>query len=222
MEKAQAYKKLAKKRQTQCFEGYFNIGDYHDGAYECDHVSPYTKGAFNLDAEVMFFLQDWASDEWMRTPINPESFELGRSNKFPTNRNMEKWFKQHFNLEIEDTFGTNVFPFIKKGSMSAGIPDKDVKRAAIEFGAPMVDIVKPKVVIAFGLKTFNGLRTAAGLKPVSKLAEAISLPFLLNGTKVFCLAHPGQMGTISRNRGGVNRVSEDWAQVAKEVHSLKN
>jgi hypothetical protein len=34
---------LAERRQTASSPGYTSIGDYHDGFYECDFVSPYTR-----------------------------------------------------------------------------------------------------------------------------------------------------------------------------------
>lgn len=34
--------KLAKRRQAETPDGYFGIGDYHGGSYECDHVSSET------------------------------------------------------------------------------------------------------------------------------------------------------------------------------------
>src|ERR1051325_114708 len=50
--------KLAKVRQATRWSGYKCIGDYHEEAYECDHVSPYSKTAGNLDADIMVVLQD--------------------------------------------------------------------------------------------------------------------------------------------------------------------
>ena len=50
---------LARLRQATRWPGYKSIADYHHGVYECDFVSPYTKTAGNVDAEVMVLLQDW-------------------------------------------------------------------------------------------------------------------------------------------------------------------
>jgi hypothetical protein len=50
---------------------YSGIGDYHDGAYECERVSPYTKTAGNVDADVMVLLQDWASHGVVQWRLRP-------------------------------------------------------------------------------------------------------------------------------------------------------
>ena len=66
MDKRKALIKLARKRQRARWPGYKNLRDYHCGAYECLHVSPYTKSAGNVDSPIMVFLQDWTSDESIR------------------------------------------------------------------------------------------------------------------------------------------------------------
>ncbi len=43
---------LSKLRQAARWPGYKSIADYHDGLYECDFVSPFTKTAGNVNAEV--------------------------------------------------------------------------------------------------------------------------------------------------------------------------
>ena len=68
---------LAKLRQATQWPGYKCIGDYHAGAYECDFVSPYTKKAGNVDAEIMVMLQDWGSDEWGSGRFDEESAKEG-------------------------------------------------------------------------------------------------------------------------------------------------
>ena len=55
--------KLAKRRQETRLENYVCIGDFHDGVYECDHVSPITKTAGNVNADIMVVLQDWAGKD---------------------------------------------------------------------------------------------------------------------------------------------------------------
>ena len=68
---------LARHRRDNVFQGYRGISDYHSGAYECDFVSPYTKSAQNLDADIMLVLQDWCSDEFLRKPVDPDVVKLG-------------------------------------------------------------------------------------------------------------------------------------------------
>jgi hypothetical protein len=46
---------LAKKRMADRLPPHYSLGEFHDGYYECDYVSP------NVDAELMLIGQDWAS-----------------------------------------------------------------------------------------------------------------------------------------------------------------
>ncbi len=43
---------LALRRSSSTPIGYYAIAQYHDGAYECEHVSPYTKSAGNVDSPI--------------------------------------------------------------------------------------------------------------------------------------------------------------------------
>ena len=216
--KKHLYGSLIKKRQNSVYEGYHNLAEYHEGFYECNHVSPYSLGAGNLDAKVMYFLQDWIGHDRLLGPVDKDCAKFGCAPKLPTNRNLERWLDKYLGVKKQETFGTNIFPYIKDGLMSAGLKSKDINRAAAEFALPMINIVQPQVVIAFGLTTYNGLRSAAGLKKVSGLSEAIEASFKIGGAEVFCLAHPGQLGTNSRNRNNKTQVAADWEKVAQRIH----
>lgn len=61
---------------------------------------------------------------------------------------------KHLKLKLKDTYATNLFPFIKMGGMSANIPIKDMRKSAKDFTLPMIEIIKPKIAIALGRKTF--------------------------------------------------------------------
>lgn len=67
--------------------------------------------------------QDWSSsDALSRNPPNLESATLGFTPKIPTNLNLDDLLKRYFGLDRADCYLTNLFPFIKLGNMSAGIP----------------------------------------------------------------------------------------------------
>jgi len=113
--------------------------------------------------------------------------------------------KSHFNLDLADTYGTNLFPFIKAGSLSSAIPIRDLERAAREFALPQIEIVEPKVVICLGLRTFNALRRVLGTEPFKNVAAAIASPISFKRSRIWCQAHTGALGQNNRNRGGVDR-----------------
>jgi restriction system protein len=218
MKKAEAYLNLVRKRQSDTWVGYHNLSEYHGGLYECDHVCPNSLFAGDLNAKVMVMMQDWASDERLRRPatVTKETF-LGFDPDLRTNINLGNYLNKYLGMKFEDTFITNLFPFIKNGAMNASISHKDMVRAAREFAMAQIEIVKPEIVLVFGMNAFNALRVASGLKKVGNMDEAASAPFVIGESKVMFLPHPGQIGTNVRNKGGVNRVEKDWLKVAECV-----
>lgn len=98
--------------------------------------------------------------------------------------------------------------------MSSKLPFSKLLNAAKQFALPQVDIVSPSLVVACGENTFSALSVATGRKPVRPLSEAISSPFWVGDSMVWCQAHPGALGFANRNRGGVDRVSSDWGKMA--------
>lgn len=191
MSKAQQLLELARKRQAARWPGYGNLADYHDGLYECDHASPYTKSAGNVEADILVLLQDWSSHDRLSGPPDHEVARLGYTPGLPTNINLAQLLRQHFQVAFGDVFITNLFPFIKTGNLSRGIPARDMRRAAVEFGLPQIEIIKPKLVICLGTATFNAIRHACDQPEVKTLEQAIQAPFTLRGSQVWCQSHPG-------------------------------
>jgi uracil-DNA glycosylase len=210
---------LAKLRQATQWPGYKSIADYGNGAYECDFVSPYTKTAGNVDAEVMVLLQDWSSDEELSRGLDESTRRLGYTPTQPTSCNLERLLKNHFGLSLSNIYGTNLFPFVKPGAVSSPIPDRDLIRAAREFALPQIGIVSPRLVICLGLVTFDALRRAYDLPRAGKMDSAINSPFTVGSSRVWCQAHTGALGQMNRNKGGVDRVSQDWMRMKEDLNS---
>jgi restriction system protein len=83
-------KEIVNKRQQSRWEGFRCLRDYHNGLYECNYVSPFTRSANNVNAKVMLVLQDWASDKYLRDCLpDPELIEMGHDPKLPTNKNLK-------------------------------------------------------------------------------------------------------------------------------------
>jgi len=183
----------------------------------CNFVSPYTKSAGNVDADIMVMLQDWASDETLSGAFHEPSAKLGHTPNRPTNRNLIRLLDTIFGITLRDTFGTNLFPFVKLGGMSQPIRQADLITAARQFALPQIRIVKPKLVICLGLVTFNAVRQACGLNPSPDLSSAIDSPFNIGLTRVWCQTHTGRL--VNRNRGGVDRVSQDWLKMKSDIQA---
>lgn len=218
MSKQDRLHELARKRQCARWTGYDCIGDFHHGVYECEFVSPYTKSAGNPDARIMILLQDWASADRLLGPIDADAQDLGYSPSLDTNRNLMDLLYAHFGVALHDVYATNLFPFIKPGKMNANIPMVDLVRAAKEFALPQIEIVEPTLAVCLGIATFNALRSVCGLCRVSTIGQGVSSPFNCGVSQIWCQSHTGTLGRINRNRGGVDRVTDDWARMAMACH----
>ena len=208
---------LARHRRANVPSGYRGIGDYHSGVYECEFVSPYTKSAGNLDADIMLVLQDWCSDEFLRKPFNPDLVSLGHDPQLPTNRNLNRLLSTHLGIELDQTYATNLFPYIKQGAMSKSPPAGDLKKAAETYTVREIEIVAPQLVICLGLNVYRAIRKSLGVRPTGNLDTAIRSPFQIGEAQVWAQSSPGALGRANRNRGGVDRVAEDWRRMADAI-----
>src|SRR5262245_49000192 len=105
MDKATRLLELARRRQACRWPGYKPLADYHDGAYECDFVSPYTKSAGNVDATAMIILQDWSSHDRLSADLDADAVAFGYTPSLPTNRNLARLLDVHLGLTLAETYG---------------------------------------------------------------------------------------------------------------------
>jgi restriction system protein len=220
MGKHERLRALSTKRRADRWPGHACIGDYHDGAYECEFVSPYTKSAGNVDSPILVLLQDWSSDERLRGPLDADAQRRGLTPTLPANRRLNELLRRHFGRKLAEVFATNLFPFIKKGGLSATIPFEDLVRAAHEYALPQIEIVEPRLVVCLGKATFNAIRIACGGRRARNMEEAISSPFAREACLVWAQAHTGSLGQNNRNRGGVNRVEQDWRRMRRDFDHI--
>jgi hypothetical protein len=221
-EKKKALRDLAGRRKASRWSGYSNIGDYHDGCYECDEqVSPYTKDAGNVDSDIFVMLKDWLSEKDISKPPdpNPKIRAEGYTPSANTNRNLQELPSTHFDgLQIRQIYATNLFPFVKPGHTSAPIRYSALKQAALEFGIPQINIVRPRLVIVLGVTTFRPLIAArppiaaTEIKiPWPSLNDAVNNPVDYGSVRIWCQAHTGWGGA---HRGGPKVVQNDWKRMA--------
>lgn len=140
------YADLASLRHTADW-GYAHPENY--GYDFRDWVSPYTKSCHCHDG-FMLVLQDWASHDYLVKGVDPTVQELGRDPNIQTNVRLSRLVEKYLDLQLEDCYVTNLFPFIKPGHMSAAIPVRDLQRAGEQFLAEEVRLCRPSVILALG------------------------------------------------------------------------
>ncbi len=201
-------------------KNYSKLGDFHDGIYDFDdYIVPYSKSAFNLDAKIMIILQDWASEEFLKKGVNQTQVKFGHDPNLSTNKNLFYLLKKYFNITFAETYATDVFPFIKPGNMSTGIPMKDMMRAAEQFAIPQIKIISPKIVICLGNLTFNSIRRAFGLKGRLALTTPLDkLSFSIDKSLIVGSIHVGAEGT--RAIGGKAALENNWEKLSMFYNSI--
>jgi len=91
----------------------------------------------------MVMLQDC-----LRGPLHEPSMKLGHTPSRPTNKNLIRLLDTTFGITLHDTYGTNLFPFVKLGGMSVPIHQADLVAAARQFALPQIRIINPWLVIS--------------------------------------------------------------------------
>ena len=214
--KKRALADLVALRRRDIPEGFRSVSEFHNGAYEAKYVSPYSKSAHNLNAEVMLIAQDWVSEEYLLAPLNRNLIDLGHEPNLPTNRNLFALLESHLGLSFSQTYATNLFPFVKPEAMTAGIPARELVTAARIYALPQIRIIQPRIVVCLGAGVFRALERALGRRPSRSLSTAIENPLELDGASIWAQAHPGGLGRAGRNRGGIDRVDRSDFDAARQ------
>ena len=219
MDKLTKLREIRDSRINSVYEGFYALEHFGLGDDDGGHLSPFTKASANVESDIIFVLQDWASEEFIEKGLSKETLNLGYDPKIKTNINLKNLLRSHFGKDLEDIYTTNLFPFIKKGSMNSRIPHKFMRRAASDFLIPTINVINPKLVVCFGLSTFNAVRQEMGFGRVANVEQAVHSHVAFGDTIIFCQAHPGSLGQNNRNKGGVARVFSDW-QLMKDVYCM--
>jgi restriction system protein len=216
MDKKIALRNLAIKRKLITPpQGSYQIGHFHNGLFDCEHVSPYSKGAHNPNAALFILLQDWASYfDMTKRKVKAVDIQLGYDPDQPTNKHLSDLLFSNFTCGISDVYGTNIYPFIKE---KRPITIDELTWAAKEFAVPEILIVKPKLVICLGLDTFNALRKARDVPQVDNVTDGLCSPFEIENISVWLQAHTGNLGRYNRTKKNKNQVEEDWNKMAEFI-----
>lgn len=183
-----------------------------------DYPSPWSVMANNVDADVMSVGQDWCSLAYINA-LDPTRCSiltrLGHDPELPTNQRLRRLFRLAFHKEIEQSFCTNAFVFLKKGGISASIPPREIDRSVARYLLPQIEIVGPRLVICLGQQTLHAVKRSLGIRSQlgggfkQEIEELIALPLVMSsGTRIVGAPHPGGRGTA--NYGGDLAVQNLW------------
>lgn len=244
MNKASEYAQLVTQRK-ECRKcpGFVN---QYDTAFDTDHIGNFSLWANDLDADVVIVGQDYANLDIFdrdRGLIEPnEVNETSRPGAYSTATNyylrqLTRMLGRDIGLPTQPTvnsgvFTTNAVLCLKSGAMNAPIGASCLRNCTTHFLIPILDLIKPKVVISLGKTATQGiLRHFGNGDPALKVASKQSFaqvfcqgPYPLpNGATLFPVYHPGQLGQNNRQQLSGNGQSgwelqmEDWKRIGEHL-----
>ena len=192
-------------------DGYMQVEAFHNGIFNTEKfVSPWNIGANNVNSKIMVVGQDWASVEGIKN-ISVEVWRCGYDSNLKTNKNLRRLLLECFELSFSDIYATNLFPFIKPGSMSARIPTKLMEYSAKNYTLVEISIIKPKLVICLGQKVYEVLvHAVSGQRKNWKQSLEEKQKFLESA--IVASPHTGSFG--ERNIGGFSELKSHWLKIA--------
>jgi DNA polymerase len=216
MVKEDQYRKLVLERKNcRLCKGLTNPAAFDRGRFDSDHIGPWSLWQHNLDADIMIVGQDWGDNKFFKKWSGKDPNDGN-----PTNENLLKLLEsigvtigKPREKQGQKIFLTNLILCLKKGGLQALVSDDWFNSCTRKFFKPLVEIIRPKAILALGKKPTNFISDYFGVYysrsiPLKKLIIQYSPFKLTNQTLLFPLYHCGA-GGINRNRS-FNEQMNDW------------
>jgi DNA polymerase len=222
--KRAAYESLVAARKTcdACDSlGLTNPSRCERGAFDSEHVGPWSKWQGNLNAPLLVIGQDWGDTAYFiknaggEAPNNPTNVflmqllaSIGITIGPPEGRD-------GFEAPL---FFTNAILCLKQGGLQAAVRSEWFTNCGARFLKPTIDLVAPSVVVTLGERPYRAMRELYKL-PVLPFASAVDVPegFALDsGTiRYFPLYHCGRR--ILNTHRPLARQIKDWEKVGRAL-----
>jgi len=220
------YDKLIRKRKAcrecECL-GLTNQSVFAGGKYDSSEIGAWSRWQGNLNAELMVIGQDFANKERFETTEGlPDP-------NFRTNKTLvELLGRAGFDIQLPETamqfsdktknrgllFFTNAILCLKQGTAQSPVKAECFQKCGEHFLRPLIDLVKPKVVVCLGRRAYRGVMVAYGKNP-RKFRSAVDSeePDTLppNGISVFAVYHCG--ARVQNSHRSLDEQREDWTRI---------
>jgi len=215
------YTELVARRKAcrECAE-LTNPSAVDDGAFDSDHIGPWSRWQGNLSADLMVIGQDWGDTRYFRR------FRGLDDDKNPTNRTLMKLL-QGIGLVIgppssagsnDLVFFTNAVLCLKEGGLQGPVQAAWFQNCA-PFLRRQVEIIAPRVVATLGEHAFRAVRQAFQLPPRS-LASAVADTegeILVGNTRLLAVYHCAARVLNWHRKLDVQ--IQDWARIGNALRS---
>jgi uracil-DNA glycosylase family 4 len=191
------------------------------GAYDSDHIGPWTLWQGKLDSGLMVVGQDWGDQRYF---VNNRGRDLAKN---PTNKTLQKLLKS-IGVVIEEPtpqdsgggkiFLTNAVLCLKReGRMQGPTESSWFKNCRSQFLQPTIKIVRPKVVVTLGERAYRAVAAAYGIKsqPFRSAVECEDGFELQIGIRLFPVYHCG--ARILNTHRGIDAQLKDWEKIGRAL-----
>lgn len=191
----------------------------------------YWQGRGCLDPEILVVGQDWGDPRSEECAPTLENIRQGRSyaenDPSPTDRSLAYLMERTFGADWAERhlFFTNMLLGYRTRGNTGTLKTSPVQDKALF--KELVNILRPKIVICLGARTFDAALTAFGeplpYRGVFKFAlEHGDTVADMNGVRFFGMAHCGTLGCLNRAgnkkgadaKAGLEMQAKDWERIA--------
>ena len=215
-----SYQQLVKQRKqcSLCLE-LTNPSTGECARFDSNEIGPWTKWQGSLNADLMVVGQDWGDVAYF---ISHQGSDQPTGN--PTNENLRELLSSiGFSAGTPGNptsnaklFFTNLVLCLKQGGLQAAVKQSWFENCGHQFFEPLLQLIKPKAVIALGNHPATAIPRLAGLAaeaklPLSKKVEASPFHLTSSDSALFPVFHCGAWG-VNRNRK-LELQLQDWQKI---------
>ncbi|EHQ28629.1 uracil-DNA glycosylase family protein [Mucilaginibacter paludis] len=222
------YEELVTKRKNYKVQipGLINQRDVENNLFdEGNYLDPWAKWHNSIPADIMLIGQDWGSTSYY-LKNNGRDQDMN-----PTCRNLSLLFNE-LGIQIGDPNNpalnqkfhfANIIPFLRTGDMQGGL-NKILSQAKInefaeEFIKPLIEVVKPTIIITLGRASTTGVMSVFGQtlstnRIFKDFVEASPIK-LKENLLLFPMYHCGS-SSVNRNRN-LDEQKQDWSKIKEYI-----
>jgi len=215
------YAQLVARRKTcRACVGLTNPAAVDSGAFDSNHIGPWSRWQGNLSADLMIIGQDWGDTRYFRR------YQGLDDDANPTNRTLMRLL-QSIGLVIgppssagsnDLVFFTNAVLCLKEGGLQGSVQATWFQNCA-PFLRRQIEIVAPRVVTTLGEHALQAVRQAFALPPRS-LASAVADAdgeILIGNTRLLAAYHCG--ARVLNTHRSFDAQLQDWARIGNALSS---
>lgn len=222
--KVSSYRELVDQRKKcDVCSGLTNLSRLDGGMFDSGHIGQWSLWQGNLDSSLMVVGQDWGDTKCCRDNNGHEPFNN------PTNETLRSLLAS-IGIRIEPPsrhdsgvgtlFFTNAILCLKTGGLQSKVQSDWFSACGRRFLKPLVEIVRPKVLVALSEAAYRAIAIeyGLGLLPFKAAVETEGGFRIGKMTMLHPAYHCGRR--ILNTHRPLERQLEDWARIGRTIARL--